>query len=157
MWPRQSNVGCPGVLTFAPVAFGATISAVATAVIGCAPNAPLASSGHGPTVICGTVMARSAAGPYVYDATRRLRTITDTTVGGVLMFRVARGCDHGSNVTWVPAASARLVKAAKARDGRTVAVVLKPSSPNAAFRLIAKRNSAVIASAIVKLHHAALR
>jgi hypothetical protein len=93
-------------------------------------------------------------GAVLLDATRRLPVIKHPTVRNgveVLMFRVARGCDKGAHVTWVPLSAAHLVKAADARDGQTVAVVLKPSRPRAAFRLIGTQNGKVVASATVKL------
>jgi hypothetical protein len=71
------------------------------------------------------------------------------TVGDVLMFRVARGCDEGAHVTWIPSSAAHLVKAAYARDGHTAAVVLKPDEPS--FRLTGTRNGRVVASVTVKL------
>jgi hypothetical protein len=112
---------------------------------------PAATHGAPPTVVCGTVLSTSAAGPVVYDATRHLPTITDETVGNVVMFRVARGCDAGAHVTWVPSSAARLVQAAYARDGQMAAVVLKPRGPHAAFRLIATRNDRTVASATVNI------
>lgn len=78
-------------------------------------------------------------------------TIKGTTVGGVLLFRVARGCDTGSHVTWDPSSAAHLVRAVYARDGRPVAVVLRPSGPHAAFRPIATRNGKTVGTATVKL------
>lgn len=96
-------------------------------------------------------MGASPNGPVVFNATRRLPTINGTTVGGLLMFRVARGCDKGAHVTWIPSSAAHLVKAAYPRDGQTAAVVLRPRGPRAAFRLIATRNGSVVASATVKL------
>jgi hypothetical protein len=108
-------------------------------------------SGTPRTVICGTALSDSAAGVVVYDATRRLPTIKYETVGGVLFFRVAPGCDQGVSVRWTPSSAAHLVKAAYARDGHIAAVVLEPNGSGAAFRLTATRNGRVIASAIVKL------
>ena len=128
------------------------LSAGAAGISGCALTGTHATTAAPPTVVCGTVlMGASPAGPVVLNATRRLPTINGTTVGGLLMFRVARGCDKGSHVTWVPSSAAHLVKAAYARDGQTAAVVLRPSGPHAAFRLIATRNGSVVASATVKL------
>jgi hypothetical protein len=124
------------------------MSAVPAGMTGCTPQVTSAAP---PTVVCGTVLSDSAAGPVVYDATRQLPTIKYATVGGLLFFRVARGCDEGAHVTWMPSSAAHLVKAAYARDGRTAAVVLNPSGPRAAFRLIATRNNTIVASATVKL------
>jgi hypothetical protein len=102
---------------------------------------PQVSIDAGPTVVCGTVLADSAAAPVVFDATHHLPTIKHLTVGDVLMFRVARGCNQG----------ARLVKSAYAADGKTAAVVLKPRRPRVGFRLIGTRNGRVVASATVNL------
>lgn len=134
-----------GVLVLA----GVVASIFSTGVAGCGTNA---SSGAPPTVVCGTVLSGdTAAGPTVFSAWEHLPTIKGTTVGGVLIFRVARGCDTGAHVTWVPSSAAHLVKAVYARDGQMVAVVLRPSGPHAAFRLIATRNGKTVASATVKL------
>lgn len=133
----------------------ATLGAVVTmstcaGLTGCA-NQPQVSADAGPTTVCGTVLADSAAAPVVYDATHHLPTINGLTVGDVLMFRVARGCNQGAHVRWVPATAAQLVKAAYAADGQMAAVVLKPSSAHAAFQLFATRNGQIVASATVKL------
>lgn len=130
----------------------ATVVTMATGAgaTGCA-NQPQVSVDAGPTAVCGTVLADSAAAPVVYDATYHLPTINSLTLGGVLMFRVARGCNQGTHVSWVPPSAAHLVKAAYAADGQTAAVVLKPSRPHVAFRLISARNGRLVASATVKL------
>jgi len=125
------------------------MTAVSVGVTGCASRGPEITTAAPPTVVCGTVLSDSAAGPVVFDATRRLPTIRYTTVGDVLMFRVVRGCDEGAHVTWAPSSAAHLVRAAYARDGLTAAVVLKPDEPS--FRLTGTRNGRVVASATVKL------
>ena len=123
------------------------LSTVIAGVTGCKPQVSMAAP---PTVVCGTVLSNSVAAPVVFDATRRLPIIKGTTVGGVLMFRVARGCDDGTHVSWDPRSAAHLVKVAYARDGLPVAVVLKPSGSGAEFRLIGTRNGKVVASATAK-------
>jgi hypothetical protein len=127
------------------------MSAVPVGVTGCASSRPQVTTGAPPTVVCGTVLNDSAAGAVAYDATRQLPTIKHPTVGGLLIFRVTRGCDAGTHVTWTPSSAAHLVKAADAKDGQVAAVVLNPARPRAAFRLIATRNGRVVASATVKL------
>ena len=128
------------------------VAAVCAGMAGCGgTGTPTVTSAAPPTVICGTVLSNSAAGPVVYNATRHLPTIKYQTVAGVLMFRVARGCDTGARVTWVPSSAAVLEQAAYARDGQMVAVVLLPSRPHAAFRLIATQNGQTVASATVNL------
>lgn len=127
------------------------MTAVGAGVTGCASRGPQVTTAAPPTVVCGTVLSDSAAGPVVFDATRRLPTIEYLTVGDVLMFRVASGCVEGARVTWIPSSAAHLVKAAYARDGHMAAVVLKPSGPHAAFRLAGTRNGRVVASVTVKL------
>lgn len=57
----------------------------------------------------------------------------------------------GVHVTWSPSSAAHLVKAIYARDGKVVAVILRPSGPHAVFRLIATRDGKTVASAAVKL------
>jgi hypothetical protein len=127
-----------------------TMSAAPVGVAGCA-DKPQVTTAAPPTVICGTVLNDSAAGAVVYDATRHLPIVKYTTVGDLMIFRVARGCNEGTRVRWIPSSAAHLVKAAHASDGQTAAVVLKPTSPRAAFRLIAMRNRRIVASATVKL------
>jgi hypothetical protein len=129
----------------------AVIVAMPAVAMGCASSNPRVTTAAPPTVICGTMLNDSAAGAIVYDATHQLPTVKHLTVGGLLFFRVARGCDEGTHVTWMPSSAAHLVKTASARDGQTAAVVLKPSKPRAAFRLIAMRNNRIVASATVKL------
>ena len=124
---------------------------VPVGVTGCASSEPHVTTGAPPTVICGTVLNDSAAGAVVYDATRQLSTVKHTTVGGLLIFRVARGCDEGTRVCWTPSSAAHLLKAANAKDGQTAAVVLEPTRPRAAFRLVATQNGRVVALARVKL------
>jgi hypothetical protein len=104
-----------------------------------------------PTKVCGTVLSNSAVGAVMSDATRRLPAINGTTVGGLLIFRVARGCDQGVHVRWIPSSAARLVKAACVKDGRMAAVVLKPAAPRAAFWLIGTQNGRMVASVTVEL------
>ena len=112
---------------------------------------PSATSAAPPTVVCHTVLNDSAAGPVLYDATRRLPTIPHVSVGGLLYFHVARGCAHGTHVRWIPSSAAHLVKAAHARDGLPAAVVLEPNGPRSAFRLIGTHDGRVVASAVVRL------
>jgi hypothetical protein len=131
---------------------GITFVSAAAALTGCSSSAPPQTmNGAAPTVVCGTELSDSAASPDVLDATRRLPTVNYPTVGGVLIFIVARGCSQGSRVTWVPQSAAHLVKAAYASDGQMAAVVLQPDGPSAAFRLTGTRNGAVVAAATVKL------
>jgi hypothetical protein len=128
------------------------VSAASVLVVtGCSSSPPQVMSGAPPTVVCGTELSDSAAGAVVLDATHRLPTVRYTTVGGGLIFLVARGCSQGSRVTWVPESAAHLVKAAYAKDGQMAAVVLQPAGPGAAFRLIGTRDGVVVASATVKL------
>jgi hypothetical protein len=97
------------------------------------------------------VLSDSAAGWVINDATRHLPTITAYTGNGVLMFRVARGCDQGAQVSWTPVSAAHVIKTVHAKDGGVTAVVMRPNVPNAAFRLTATENGKVVASATVHL------
>ena len=132
------------------VRLGAVAGAVAslTALLS-ACSQPGTTTAAVPTVVCGTVL--NTAGWVIDDATRHLPTITIWTGDGVLLFRVTRGCDKGAQVSWAPASAAHLVKAAYAKDGGMAAVILKPSVPNAAFRLTGTQNGRVVASATVHL------
>jgi hypothetical protein len=102
-------------------------------------------------VICGTTLSVGAAGANVYDASKRMPTITAPTVGGLIFIQVTDDCHHGAHVSWVPADQAELVKQAKAQDGLSAAVVLRPRTPTAHFTLWAIRDGAVIARAVVRL------
>jgi hypothetical protein len=133
-------------------AASAGAAVLAVLICACGPGkAPQLTTGAPPTVICGTVLSESANAPVVYEATGHLPIITGVTVGGVLMFQVASGCDEGAHVSWAPSSAAHLVKAAYAKDGGMAAVVLEPSGPKAAFRLTGTQNGRVVASAMVQL------
>jgi len=73
------------------------------------------------------------------EALRHAAGIKRLTVGGVLTFRIVRCCNGGTHVAWVPSSAAHLVEVAYARDGQMAGVVLQPSGPRAAFRLIGTR------------------
>ena len=148
-WPRRTGMRRRWKSRITVLAAVVTMTAVGAVLAGCASRGPRLTTAAPPTVVCGTVLSDSVAGPVVFDATRRLPTIRYTTVGDVLMFRVVRGCDEGAHVTWAPSSAAHLVRAAYARDGLTAAVVLKPDEPS--FRLTGTRNGRVVASATVKL------
>ncbi len=150
-WPRRTGMRRRWRSGITALAAVMTMTADGAGVTGCASRGPQVTTAAPPTVVCGTVLSDSAAGPVVFDATRRLPVIKYLTVGDVLMFRVVRGCDEGAHVSWVPSAAAHLVKAAYARDGLTAAVVLQPSGPRASFRLTGTRNGKVVASVTVKL------
>jgi hypothetical protein len=130
-----------------------TVSAFPALATSCAPHITTINAAP-PTMVCGTVLWGSGEAPVVYDATRPLPAIPALPYVGVygwLFFRIARGCDHGSHVRWVPSSAAHLVKTARARDGLPAAVVLQPTGPRSAFRLIATRDGRVVASAVVRL------
>ena len=150
-WLRRTGMGRCWKSRITAHAAVMTMTAVGAGVTGCASRGPEVTTAAPPTVVCGTVLSDSIAGPVVFDATRRLPIIRYLTVGDVLMFRVARGCDKGAHVTWVPSTTAHLVKAAYARDGHMAAVVLKPDGLHASFRLTGTRNGKVVASVTVKL------
>jgi hypothetical protein len=117
--------------------------AIATGMTGCSNAGP-------PLVVCGTTLSNSPAVPVTFDATRPLAAGNDQGPGGLIYIMVARGCDHGSHVTWDPSAAARLVKAAYAQDGQPVVVVLQPCGESASFRLTATQNGKIVASATVQ-------
>ncbi len=150
-WPRRTGMRRRWKPRITALAAVMTMTAVGAGVTGCASRGPQVTTAAPPTVVCGTVLSDSAAGPVVFDATRRLPIIKYLTVGDVLMFRVVRGCDEGAHVTWVPSSAAHLVRAAYARDGLMAAVVLEPSGPHPSFRLTGTRNGVVVASVTVKL------
>jgi hypothetical protein len=131
---------------------GAVAAAAASlAALLSACSQPGSTSAAPPTVVCGTVLSDSASGWVINDATRHLPTIIYWTGGGVLAFRVTRGCDKGAQVSWAPSSAARLVRAVHTKDGGMAAVILKPTVPNAAFKLTGTQNGKVVASATVRL------
>ena len=119
--------------------------AIATGLAGCARSS---AGQRPPTVECGTTLSGAGMGPMpaVLDATYRLPLGGYQRNDGLIYLRVARGCDHGSHVTWVPAAAARLVKAAYANDGLPAVVVLQPCGAGVSFQLTATRDGRVVAS-----------
>ena len=134
------------------VRLGAGTGAASLAVLMSAcGQSPGATSAAPLTMVCGTVLSDSADGWVIDDATRHLPTITAYTGNGVLIFRVARGCDQGARVTWTPSSAAHVIRTVHAKDGGVTAVMMRPNVPNAAFRLTPTENGKVVASATVHL------
>jgi hypothetical protein len=105
------------------------VRGVWVALLACLPLAGCVtrvSNAAPPTVICGTTLSSSAAGPVVYDLRGGDQTeIRMTTVGGVIFLRLT-GCGRGADVTIVPPTAAEIVDVASARDGKPAAIVLRP-------------------------------
>ena len=137
---------------FRPGAAAAAALLIASGASGCAKPVSVSSAAP-PTVVCGTTLSNSAAGAVVDNATRPWPTVSFPTVGNVLYIRVARGCAHGSHVSWTPSSAAHLVRAARAADGLPVVVVLKPRTPHSVFRVIATRDGRTVASIQVHLRN----
>jgi hypothetical protein len=87
----------------------------------------------------------------IEDATRNHATIRAASARMLIFVRVSETCDSGATVTWTPADQATLVGQAKAKDGRPVAVALRPATSHAKFRLKATRGGRVIAWTSVNL------
>ena len=106
---------------------------------------PQYSNAAPPTVVCGTTLADGVAGPVVFDIAGHpsIPTVTEETVGDVLIVRVSDDCARGSRVGIVPVTAARIVKTAPASDGLPEAVVLKPavSEPG---RVVATQDGRVV-------------
>lgn len=104
------------------------VVATAMALAGC--GAGGGSSAAPPTVICSVVLSATATAPVVYDITSSgfdaSRTVGAPTVGGVVIVRVASGCDVGSEVTITPSDAFKVTRIVRAADHLPVAVVLKP-------------------------------
>lgn len=110
---------------------------VAALVAGIALSActgPRLSTAAPPTVVCGTTIWDAPAGAVVLDVSDG-GTVTNLSVGGYLFLRVNRGCQAGASVTIVPAAAGKIMKTARARDGRAAAVVIMPERPSFDIRL----------------------
>jgi hypothetical protein len=79
-----------------------------------------------PTVVCGTTLSRSAAGPVLSDVSHGGR-VKFVTIGGELFLKVSDDCDRGVTVTWSPRTAATELLVARTSDGRRAAVVLQPN------------------------------
>jgi hypothetical protein len=82
--------------------------------------------------------------------TRRVLVVHDLGSRPVSL-TVARGCVHGSVVSWAPRSAARLIQTARARDGLVIALTLKPTGTRSSFRVTVKRDGKVTARVIVRL------
>jgi hypothetical protein len=123
----------------------------AAALAGCGTGQTGASNADPPTVVCGTTLSDSAAGPVLIDAVHHHTAITEPSVGGLIFVQVSDDCAHGARVTWAPAQAASLVKRAPARDGLDAAVVLRPAVLTATFTVSARRNGTVVAHVPIAL------
>src|SRR5262249_49188049 len=101
------------------VAIGFAVAAGTTACETSTSRAP-------PIVECGTTLSDSISGAVVFDATHKLPVSNFQSRDALIFLRVARGCDHGSHVRWVPSTAARRVGVAYAGDGLPAVVVLEP-------------------------------
>jgi hypothetical protein len=68
-----------------------------------------------------------------------------------ISFTMARGCEHGSEVRSAPRSAALMVQIARARDGLTVALTLKPTATCSSFRLTVRRDGKVTVRVTVRL------
>jgi hypothetical protein len=93
-------------------------------MIGCASGGD--STGAPPTVVCGTVLSKSAAGQPVIDATHGNVRLKDLMMGEPVYLRVTRDCAHGATITLIPGDDATVVAKALAKDGLPAGVVLQP-------------------------------
>jgi hypothetical protein len=128
---------------------GVVLAAIAACVSGCV----YPSSGQHPgLVMCGTTLqpAGGGAGIAPDPVLRGSHSVSYGTGNGPLYFQVAPGCAHGNHVTWIPRSAAHLVDAAYASDGLAVVVVLQPTRPLTAFRLVATRNDRVVGTVTVR-------
>ena len=108
---------------------GLLLCAVSMGLAGCG-----ATSAAPPTVICGHVLSRSAAGIGVYTIWGRgaRGVVRYPTVGNVVYVQVAKSCATGSAVLISPAGVLQVVKSVRARDGQLVAVVVAQVRPGLA-------------------------
>ncbi len=93
-----------------------------------------ATSAAPPTIICGHVLSRSAAGIGVYTIWGRgaRAVVRYPTVGNVVYLQVARGCSTGSELQIAPAGLLRVVRSVRARDGHLALVVVAQVRPGLA-------------------------
>lgn len=70
-------------------------------------------------------------------------------VGRALYLRVAKGCQMGAAVEWLPRASAVLVD--EAEDGRAVMVVLRPTAAHTSFSVRGHQGEIEVSAATVRL------
>jgi len=126
---------------------GLLLCAVPMGLAGCG-----ATSAAPPTVICGQVLSRSAAGVGVYTIWGRGAhgVVRYPTVGNVVYVQVARGCSTGSEVQIRPAGLLRVVKSVRARDGHLAAVVVAQVRPGLAT-ITATRDGQTVGSLQIEL------
>ena len=103
-------------------------------------------------VVCGKTLSASAAGVVTNDGTAVPRpAIQALAVDGVLYVRVAKGCQMGAVVDWLPRASAVLVDEAKAEGGRAVMVVLRPTAAHRSFSVRGTQGGFEVSGGTVRL------
>lgn len=79
-------------------------------------------------MICGTTIWSAAAGAIVQDVSKGA-TVSYASAGFNLFLRVSHGCWSGASVRLNPASAGKVIKTARARDGRPAAVVIEPLQP----------------------------
>jgi hypothetical protein len=87
-----------------------------------------------PTVICGNVLSRSAAGIVVYTIWGRdaQGIVRYPTAGNVVYLRVSKSCSGGSEVQIRPTGILRVVRSVRTSDRRLAMVVLAQVRPGLA-------------------------
>lgn len=133
---------------------GARLAAVAVLVASAAgcQGTGVQYSSAAPPLVCGKTLSASAAGAVTNDGTAVPRpTIQALAVDRVLYLRVAKGCQMGADVQWLPRASAVLVDEAKAEDGRAVMVVLRPTAAHTSSSVRGTQGEIEVSGATVRL------
>jgi hypothetical protein len=126
------------------------ISIVFVALLSLAGCQVTKTSAAPPTVVCGTTLSTSAAGPVVDDLRRRDRVqIAAPSVGGLIFLRLT-GCDHGADVTIIPSTAVVIAKTAPATDGKPAAVVLRPVQAVPTI-VEARQHGRTVGSALISL------
>ncbi|MBN9328111.1 MAG: hypothetical protein BGO38_17795 [Cellulomonas sp. 73-145] len=77
--------------------------------------------GAGTFTVCGQTLFTASDTPAQFDVSSGP---TRVHTSGIVLLGVSAGCTHGVDVTVIPA-STQVVSRAKAKDGRTAAIVLK--------------------------------
>ena len=93
-----------------------------------------ATSAAPPTIICGHVLSRSAAGIGVYPIWGRgaRGVVRYPSVGNVVYVQVAMSCSAGSEVRISPSGLLRVVRSVRAKDGHLALVVVAQVRPGLA-------------------------
>jgi hypothetical protein len=100
--------------------------------------------------ICGTVLASSVAGGFVYHVGTPAPTVSAMSPGAVIV-QVSDDCAHGATVSLSPPGAFRVAHVAPAKDGLPAGVQLTPVIPTAPALLTASRGGRRLGGVLIWL------